>query len=56
MITRRKFVVGATMALAAVAIVGVLDPHTDMTVGEAIQSGRITEAEAIAYLDKTANI
>ena len=41
------------IALAA-STVGVVVARPSMTVGEAIQSGRITEAEAMAYLDRTA--
>ncbi len=54
MIARRKFLAWAAMALSAV-VVGAL-PQTSMTVGEAIRSGIITEAEAAAYLDRTARV
>ncbi len=54
MITRRKFTAWMLMALPAVAVTSLIKPTADITGGEAIQSGRITEAEAAAYLDRTA--
>ena len=52
MLTRRKFVAWTMVALSAIVVGASLRPS--MTVGEAIQSGFITEAEAAAYLDRTA--
>lgn len=54
-ITRRKFAAWTTMGLTAL-LVGAGRPRPSLTVGEAIQSGIITEAEAAAYLDRIANI
>ena len=52
MLTRRKFMTWVPVAITAITFG--ITPRPQMTVGEAIQSGRITEAEAAAYLDRTA--
>ncbi len=57
MITRRKFTSWVLMALPGAALPGFIVEVTARptpTVGEAIRSGLITEAEAVAYLDRTA--
>lgn len=54
MLTRRKFISWMPMAIAAITF-GAVPRRPSMTVGEAIQAGVITEAEAAAYLDRTAD-